>query len=226
MFSRQVLRSVRAAAPQRALALRTTPVRSFAAAAAEVQPPVAVFGVDGTYATALVRHSNPRPRREIRVPLRVYMVHFRSPMLAGQVQLVDGAVHKHTREITRLTFLRQLPQYTAAAKSSTLDPTAKALSTLGALIQKDPKLGEILSAPTLSNADKSAIVAELTKQSGAQGATVKNFLDTLAENNRLGLLGSICEKFNTIVSAARGEVEMKVTSAQVGLLSRRHDDKE
>lgn len=116
----------------------------------------------------------------------------------------------------RLTFLRQLPQYTAAAKSSTLDPTAKAISALGALLQKDVKLNEILSAPTLSSADKAAIVAELTKQSGAQDATVKNFLDTLAENNRLGLLGGVCEKFSTIISAARGEVEMKVTSAQVG----------
>ncbi len=56
MFSRQAIRSVRAAAPQRALALRTTPVRCFAAAAsADAQPPVAVFGVDGTYASALVR---------------------------------------------------------------------------------------------------------------------------------------------------------------------------
>lgn len=57
MFSRHVLRSVRAAAPQRALALRAAPVRSFAAAASEesARPPVAVFGLDGTYATALVR---------------------------------------------------------------------------------------------------------------------------------------------------------------------------
>ncbi|KAF4448722.1 ATP synthase subunit 5, partial [Fusarium albosuccineum] len=56
MFSRQVLRSVRAAAPQRAQALRAAvPVRSFAAAAtSDVKPPVSVFGVDGTYATALV----------------------------------------------------------------------------------------------------------------------------------------------------------------------------
>lgn len=117
--------------------------------------------------------------------------------------------------------MRQLPQYTAAAKSSTLDPTAKALASLGALIQRDPKLTEILSAPTLSAEDKASIVAELNMQSGAQGATVKNFLDTLAENNRLGLLGGVCEKFGTIMSAARGEVEMKVTSAQVGLFSLR-----
>jgi len=159
MFSRQALRSVRAAAPQRALAIRTTPVRSFAAAASAdaTQPPIAVFGLDGTYATAL---------------------------------------------------------YTAAAKSSTLDPTAKALASLGALIEKDTKLATILAAPTLSAADKSAITAELTKQSGASGETVKNFLDTLAENNRLSILGGVCEKFNEIISASRGEVEMKVVSAQ------------
>lgn len=58
MFSRQVFRSARAAAPQRALALRAPARRSFAAAASdEVKTPIAVFGVDGTYATALVRLS-------------------------------------------------------------------------------------------------------------------------------------------------------------------------
>jgi F-type H+-transporting ATPase subunit O len=153
MFSRQALRAVRVAAPQRALA------RTYASAAAtsEVKPPIAVFGVDGTYATAL---------------------------------------------------------YTAAAKSLTLDPTAKALSSLAALCQKDPKLNAVLSAPTLTAEDKSTIVAELAKQSGGNSPTVKNFLDTLAENNRLGLLKGVCDKFGEIMAAARGEVEMRVTSAQ------------
>lgn len=56
MFSRQaLLRSARAAAPSRAIASQT---RFYAAAAAteSVKPPVALFGLDGTYATALVRH--------------------------------------------------------------------------------------------------------------------------------------------------------------------------
>lgn len=64
MFSRQVVRSLRAAAPQRAFALRAAPVRTFAAAASsDVKAPVSVFGVDGTYATALVRphHIVPTP---------------------------------------------------------------------------------------------------------------------------------------------------------------------
>ncbi|KAK4064221.1 uncharacterized protein Triagg1_9017 [Trichoderma aggressivum f. europaeum] len=157
MLSRQVFRSLRAAAPQRAAALSVAPVRTFAAAASEPKAPIAVFGLDGTYATAL---------------------------------------------------------YTAASKTSTLDATAKELAKLGGILEKDAKLVGILSAPTLTPADKSAIVAELIKQAGASGATLKNFLDTLAENNRLGLLKGVTEKFGQIIAAARGEVEMTVTSAQ------------
>ena len=55
MLSRQaLLRSVRTAAPSRAILSQS---RGYAAAAAteNVKPPVALFGLDGTYATALVR---------------------------------------------------------------------------------------------------------------------------------------------------------------------------
>ncbi|KAI0156600.1 ATP synthase delta subunit-domain-containing protein [Xylariaceae sp. FL1272] len=158
MLSRTAVRSLRAAAP-RTFAQST--VRTYAAAAAtqEVKPPVAVYGLDGTYATAL---------------------------------------------------------YTAAVKTSTLDPTAKALGQLGDLYAKDAKLASILSTPTLSDSDKSQIVAELQKSVGAAATneTVKNFLATLAENNRLGLLKDVCDKFGEIIAASRGEVEMIVTSAQ------------
>lgn len=54
MFSRQaVLRTARAAAPQRTIASQ---VRTFAAPASseKVKAPIALFGLDGTYATALV----------------------------------------------------------------------------------------------------------------------------------------------------------------------------
>ncbi|KAI1802741.1 OSCP-domain-containing protein [Daldinia bambusicola] len=160
MFARQAIRSVRAAAPQRTLA--RAPVRLYAAAAAaaqDVKPPVAVYGLDGTYATAL---------------------------------------------------------YTAAVKTSSLDPTAKALNALGDLLAKDTKLASILNTPTLTDSDKNAIVAELQKNIGAASSndTVKNFLATLAENNRLGILQGVSEKFGQIMSASRGEVELVITSAQ------------
>ncbi|KAI2631707.1 OSCP-domain-containing protein [Xylaria nigripes] len=158
MLSRQALRSLRAAAPQRTFA--RTSVRSFAAPATQdVKPPVAVYGLDGTYATAL---------------------------------------------------------YTAATKTSSVEATAKALTALGELHTKDVKLSSILSTPTLTDSDKSAIVAELLKAIGPNGshATVKNFLGTLADNNRLGLLKGVCDKFSEIMRASRGEVEMVVRSAQ------------
>jgi F-type H+-transporting ATPase subunit O len=85
---------------------------------------------------------------------------------------------------------------------------------LGALIEKDPKLVAVLKTPTLADADKKAIVDELVKQINAKDETVKNFLATLAENNRLGLIPGVVDKFSTIISAARGEVELTVTSAQ------------
>ncbi len=106
-------------------------------------------------------------------------------------------------------------QYTAAVKTASLEPTARALASLGSLMAKDVKLVGILAAPTLSAADKSAIVLELQKATGSTGETVKNFLQTLAENNRLGILEGICAKFGELMSAERGEVEMVVTSATV-----------
>lgn len=108
-------------------------------------------------------------------------------------------------------------QYTAAAKQSALDPTAKALSSLGQILKSDPKLQGILSAPMLSDSDKSQIVAELQKHTGGQDKsnTVKNFLAALAENNRLALLEGVCEKFDTLMGAARGEIELLITTAQV-----------
>ena len=54
MLSRQALRTFRAAAP----AVRApVAVRTYAAASAQetVKPPVSLFGLDGTYATALVQ---------------------------------------------------------------------------------------------------------------------------------------------------------------------------
>lgn len=62
MFSRQAVRTLRAAAPASRLVARAPAVRTYAAAAATeaVKPPVAVFGLDGTYATALVRTCSSR----------------------------------------------------------------------------------------------------------------------------------------------------------------------
>ncbi|KAI4135576.1 MAG: hypothetical protein LQ347_000545 [Umbilicaria vellea] len=136
-----------------------SPLARTYASAVDSKPPVAVYGIDGTYASAL---------------------------------------------------------YTAAVKTSTLDTTSRALAALSDVFRKDPKLPVILTAPTLSPGDKTQIVQELQKHMGGggdKGDTVKNFLKTLAENNRLGILEGVCEKFSVLMGAARGEVDLTVTSA-------------
>jgi len=74
-----------------------------------------------------------------------------------------------------------------------------------------------MEAPTLTVEDKSSIVAELQKHIGGadKGNTIKNFLETLAYYNRLGLLKNVCVKFEELMSASKGEVELTITSATV-----------
>jgi len=72
----------------------------------------------------------------------------------------------------------------------------------------------VLSAPSLTSDDKAGIVSELSKHAGQPNDIIKNFLATLAENNRFGVLEGVCEKFAQLMSAHRGEVELVVTSAQ------------
>ena len=111
-----------------------------------------------------------------------------------------------------------LLKYTAAAKTSSLDNTATAIQNMQQVFKRDARLQRIVSAPTLSAEDKQQIINELQKQIGGadKGDTVKNLLNTLAENNRLGILEGVCEKFGTLISAYRGEVECIITSAAVG----------
>ncbi|KAL8655745.1 MAG: hypothetical protein Q9210_000695 [Variospora velana] len=161
MLSRQIRPLLsRASARPKTPQTFPTSLRSYAQAAAfqDTKPPVAVFGLDGTYATAL---------------------------------------------------------YTAAAKTSSLDSTSKSLAALAEVFRKDTKLSGILTAPTLGPGDKSQIIQELQRHMGGvdKGDTVKNFLKTLSDNNRLGILQGVCEKFATLMGAARGELELTVTSA-------------
>lgn len=91
------------------------------------------------------------------------------------------------------------------------------MASLGGILKSDKKLQGILAAPTLSEQDKSQIVAELEKHTGGQDKsnTIKNFLAALAENNRLALLEGICDKFGVLMSATRGEMELTITTASV-----------
>lgn len=110
-------------------------------------------------------------------------------------------------------------QYTASAKTQSLEPTDKALKNLQATLHKDPKLSNILASPTLKAGDKKLVVAEVLKVSGSD-KTIKNLLEVLAENNRLNLLNGIIEKYGVLMGAHRGEVETIISSAVVSRVLR------
>lgn len=201
MLSRQVRTLVSRTATQRSTI--TPPSRAYASVAStqDTKPPVAVYGIDGTYASALVTQSS---------------------QTESKSQASSSAPSYLQYEI--LTNLVHL-QYTAAAKTSSLETTARALTTLADVFKKDPKLLGILGAPTLTPSDKSQIVQELLRHMGnvEKGDTVKNFMKTLANNNRLGILEGVCEKFAVLIGAAKGELELVVQSASVSNLSQRSE---
>jgi F-type H+-transporting ATPase subunit O len=139
----------------RTTALRQT-VRGFASAASNsVKPPVQLFGLDGSYASAL---------------------------------------------------------YTASVKNSSIETTEKSLGALKNLIEKDQKLNTVVENPSLSTEDKKQLVKTITESANVD-QTTGNFLNVLAENNRLGLIGSVIKQFETLSNAHHGLVEATVTSA-------------
>lgn len=127
--------------------------------------------------------------------------------------------HVNTSNISISTvfFANLSPQYAAAVKTATMESTAKALSVLKDVLKTYPQLSVILKAPTLTQTDKSQFIRELQRHIDGPdtGGIVKNLLETLTENNRLGILGSLCNKFSVLRDAANGDLYLKVTSASV-----------
>lgn len=103
--------------------------------------------------------------------------------------------------------------YTASAKASSIEQTEKSLASLNQLIQKDDKLSSILANPALSADDKKQAVDIVSKQVSLD-KTVTNFLEVLAENNRLNLISGISQQFEVLTNAYHGIVEATVTSAE------------
>ena len=80
------------------------------------------------------------------------------------------------------------------------------------------KLKSIVANPALTQKQKEDIVNLLT-QTGGGGAeaskAVKNLLQVMSENGRLGQLDGVVNAFEKIMRAHNGEVDVIVTSAQV-----------
>ena len=79
-------------------------------------------------------------------------------------------------------------------------------------------MAHVVVNPALSHKEKGDVVQLLT-QTGGGGAeatkAVKNLLEVMSENGRLGMLDGVVAAFEKIMRAHKGEVDVVVTSAQV-----------
>lgn len=103
--------------------------------------------------------------------------------------------------------------YTASVKASSISNTEKTLSKLKSLVTSDPKVGLVLTDPSLGQSDKEAAIKIVTDQIGGD-KVFSGFLDVLAVNNRLSILDDIIGDFQKLADAEKGLVEATVTSTK------------
>jgi F-type H+-transporting ATPase subunit delta len=101
-----------------------------------------------------------------------------------------------------------------ARSGKRLGPWADAINT-GAAVVQDSRVQRLLDHPRVTPAELAQLVIGIADGSSDQdGVTpVKNFVQTLAENRRLGYLPEIAEIFNELKDAEEGIVDVTVTSA-------------
>lgn len=99
-----------------------------------------------------------------------------------------------------------------ARESDAIDSVRQSLATLKAGLAESADLAALTQSPVVGRADAAKAVAAVAKSLGLDSLTTK-FLGVLAENRRLADLGGMIDAFDAIVSAHRGEVTAKVTSA-------------
>ena len=106
--------------------------------------------------------------------------------------------------------------FSEASADKRLGPWFDALNT-GAAVVQDARVENLLGDPTVTPAQLAQFVidiAGLGPNLGEHGVTrVNNFMQTLAENRRLGYLPEIAAIFSELKDAEEGIVDVTVTSA-------------
>lgn len=90
--------------------------------------------------------------------------------------------------------------------------------TITKKLDSDPKLQSVVVNPALSHREKLDVVQLLTQTGGGSAEAskaVKNLLEVMSENSRLGHLNGVVNAFEKIMRAHKGEVDVVVTSSQV-----------
>jgi F-type H+-transporting ATPase subunit delta len=100
-----------------------------------------------------------------------------------------------------------------AEDSGKSDKIERDLDALSAMIKSSADLRLFIASPSISRKDQVNAVNALADKAGFDKMT-KNFLGVLVNNRRLGAIASITETFREELAKRRGEITVKVETAQ------------
>lgn len=100
--------------------------------------------------------------------------------------------------------------FAEAQADKRLAPWSEAINT-GAAVVQDERVKRLLDHPRVTPAELAQFVIDIAGNGLDQDG--KNFMQTLAENRRLGYLPEIADIFNELKDAEEGIVDVTVTSA-------------
>ncbi|XP_033635343.1 ATP synthase subunit O, mitochondrial-like [Asterias rubens] len=103
--------------------------------------------------------------------------------------------------------------YSAAMKEKKLEVIEKELKSVEETMKKNAILSNFVANPVIRKQDKISILTEFMKGQKMSPITI-NFFGVMADNNRLGKLKEVLNAWGQIMSAHRGEVVCKVTTAK------------
>lgn len=103
--------------------------------------------------------------------------------------------------------------YAAAARNKQLAAVDKDFQGILEVLNKNPRVVDILKNPLLTHEQRKNAVNELAVAKKANQLTV-NALTLLAENGRLGRLQNVCKNFGELMRAHNGQVSASVTTAK------------
>ncbi|TMW58113.1 hypothetical protein Poli38472_011701 [Pythium oligandrum] len=102
--------------------------------------------------------------------------------------------------------------YSVAAKQNKLDAVEKELLSIEETINKEPNFASFLKDPTIARGSKKEDISKVMEQ-GKFSKPVAGLFEVLAENGRLPEALGVISSYKQLMSAFRGEVKAKVTSA-------------
>ncbi|XP_071801470.1 ATP synthase subunit O, mitochondrial-like [Asterias amurensis] len=103
--------------------------------------------------------------------------------------------------------------YSAAVKEKKLEVIEKELKSVEETMKNNAILSNFVANPAIRKQDKISILTEFMKGQKMSPITI-NFFGAMADNNRLGKLKEVLNAWGQIMSAHRGEVVCKVTTAK------------